>query len=306
MSSDLAVFWDDDRAAAWLVIEFERYTRDPGRVFRAADDMIRALGAMDDDLAAGFGIAIKTEPLLLDIQAGSLKTKIGTFIKDIPDEILAKGEVRPIIGHFLVRAKHEVLKALSPSPEPDFKILLPRVQLAIAHEARATGIDGLGYTPPSTPVIAEHMRAAAHATQTLNAGDSMRYEAAGDTTFLEPSPNLDDAAIDAAIIAQELTSTARMLLKVKRPDFLGDAQWDFRHGSNLIKAKITDTAWLDEFHARRVIVQPGDALEADVCVVGRYTADGELLRATHTVIRVVQIVRSDHGGPGLPFGTFTF
>ena len=93
-----------------------------------------------------------------------------------------------------------------------------------------------------------------------------------------------------------------MLLKVKRPDFLGEAQWDFRHGSNLIKARITDMGWLDEFHARRVVVQPGDALDADVHVFARYTADGELVRATYTVVHVRRVVGIDQAGSQpLPF-----
>ncbi|MBR0643320.1 hypothetical protein [Plastoroseomonas hellenica] len=262
--------------------------------------MIRALGAMDNDLAAGFGIAIETEPLLLDIQTGSLRTKLGTLIKDIPDEILAKGEIRPIIGHFLVRAKHHVLRTLE--PQTDFKILLPKVQLAIAHEAQAAGLEGLGYTPLSAPALADHMRAAARATQTLSPGDAMRYEAGGDATFLAPSSTLDDDALDEAVIAEELTSTSRMLLKVKRPDFLGEAQWDFRHGSNLIKARIVDEEWLSRFHARRVIVQPGDSLDAEVRVVARYAASGDLVRATHTIVRVLRVVSTDQSNSlSLPF-----
>lgn len=286
---------------AVLVIDFEKNTLDPARVFRAGAAMIQALAEADRTLADGFGLKLDPEPLLLDIEAGSLRTKLATFLRNTPDEILEKGEVRPLIGNFLVRSKHRLLKALDPEATPDLRLRLEQTRDAIANEAKATGFAALGYTPPPVQVIAEHLRAVSRATAMLQDGDRMRYEAGADAAFLEPSTAIDDEKLDEALTDRELVSSARMLLKIKRPDFLGDTQWDFRHGQEQIRARIADEIWLQSFRSRLVAVRPGDALDAMVRVTARYGTSGDLLRTTHTVLQVINVV-SSAGGASLPLG----
>lgn len=93
----------DFGAAALLVVEFERNTPDPARVFRAATAMIDALAEIDRNLAAGAEARLKPEPIPIDIQAGSTRTWIGNRLRDVPDDVLRAGEVRPIVGALLSR-----------------------------------------------------------------------------------------------------------------------------------------------------------------------------------------------------------
>ena len=70
-------------------------------------------------------------------------------------------------------------------------------------------------------------------------------------------------ALELADLAVKETNTAPpspMILAVRRPDYLGETQWEFRHGKRTIRAKIEDTNWLARFQDRRVDVRPGDAL----------------------------------------------
>jgi hypothetical protein len=68
-----------------------------------------------------------------------------------------------------------------------------------------------------------------------------------------------------------------MILVVKRPDFLGDARWEFRHGRLPIEAKILDGGWLADFRNGVAVLKPGDALRAMVRSRVRYGYDGELV-----------------------------
>jgi hypothetical protein len=45
-------------------------------------------------------------------------------------------------------------------------------------------------------------------------------------------------ALTDLLVKESLQSEAQMILLVKRPDFLGDARWEFRQGRLPIEAKI--------------------------------------------------------------------
>ncbi len=94
-----------------------------------------------------------------------------------------------------------------------------------------------------------------------------------------------------------------MILIVKRPDFLGDARWEFRHGRQAIDAKILDGTWLADFHNDRIVLMPGDALRAMVRSLVRYGYDGELVDSKHEITKVLEVIhplRSDQGGLFMP------
>ena len=85
-----------------------------------------------------------------------------------------------------------------------------------------------------------------------------------------------------------------MILAVRRPDYLGEAQWEFRHGKRTIRAKLTDDQWLREFQNRKVDVRPGDALR---CMVGQevsYGYDNELISETFIVTKVDQVLENQY------------
>ncbi len=53
--------------------------------------------------------------------------------------------------------------------------------------------------------------------------------------------------IEDLITSESIQSLSEMILKVKKPDFLGTSQWEFRHDNRTIIAKILDDDWLKRF-----------------------------------------------------------
>jgi len=291
-------------SSAWLVIDFERNTPDPARVFRAATAMIDALADADRMVVAGLGYQVVAEPVLLDIEVGSLRTRLGNVIRNVPDDVLAAGDLKEarkkLVGHALVRGKAALLRwcdKAADAPRADLRVTLQRAQREIDAEVRASGAAQLGYSPPPLDKLAEVMRKVDGAKAQLSRGDAMRYEAAGlDPVGLEPEKRLDEQAIEDALTDRVITNQARMILTVRRPDFLSVAQWDFKHGSEALSARIADQAWLGAFRERRVPLAPGDALDADVEVTARYAPGGGLLRKAHVIQVVHGVVPQDRGG----------
>ncbi len=89
---------------------------------------------------------------------------------------------------------------------------------------------------------------------------------------------------------ETLTSTTKMILKVKRPDYLGQSQWDFRHGKRAIAAKITDAVWLNKFQSRLVDVRPGDSLRVDMTTEVKYGHNNEVVGTSYNISHVEEVL----------------
>ncbi|MDO9312640.1 MAG: hypothetical protein Q7T85_13280 [Nitrosomonas sp.] len=64
------------------------------------------------------------------------------------------------------------------------------------------------------------------------------------------------------VLTQEvIKSSGVKIIKVKKPDYLGQSMWGFVYDGKFIEAKITHNEWLYEFQSRRLSVNPGDSLK---------------------------------------------
>ena len=91
-----------------------------------------------------------------------------------------------------------------------------------------------------------------------------------------------------------------MFLKIKKPDYLGASQWDVRHDGRTIQVSIVDHQWLRDFQNRRVVIHPGDSIEADIEWVVNYGYDGEVVSSHYTVHRVIGVRHNTGEQSNLP------
>jgi hypothetical protein len=66
--------------------------------------------------------------------------------------------------------------------------------------------------------------------------------------------------------------------------------WEFRHEGRSLEAKVSDLDWLRNFRDGVVVLHPGDALRAVVDVTVRYGCDGEVVSASYTIVKVMDVV----------------
>ena len=85
-------------------------------------------------------------------------------------------------------------------------------------------------------------------------------------------------------------SKSVMILKVKKPDFLGESMWEFKYENRTIEAKFSDVAWLQKFRERAVILRPGDAIKALVETEVKYSFEGDVMFTTHKILAVHEII----------------
>ena len=59
--------------------------------------------------------------------------------------------------------------------------------------------------------------------------------------------SLSPSQINEIIVREQSASDAPMILRVKKPDFLGDSMWEFQFAGRSIPAKMADLDWLKRF-----------------------------------------------------------
>jgi hypothetical protein len=287
-----------------LVIDFERGTPNPQRVFQAADAMITAFQVLDKTLCAAVDSHIEPVMLLEDIEAGSIKAWLGNQLSRIDDEGLKDLDWKPIVGKYLVRAKYAVIR-WSNKEGTDANILgLARELRTIASETDVKHIPD--YAPPLVQELADGIKKIETAKSFLLPKDrmSLTSDAEGKLEF-NLAIKWGDQEL-SSLSVKEATKFEKMpiTLIVKRPDYLGKSKWEFRFGKKTLSSKIEDQDWLARFQSRAIDVRPGDALRCLATIEHKYGFDNELIAEEYTVTKVEEVLvnQLQQGSLGLEGG----
>jgi hypothetical protein len=73
--------------------------------------------------------------------------------------------------------------------------------------------------------------------------------------------------IEDLLTKERLEACMQMILKVKKPDYLGESKWEFKHENKTIPMKILDIDWLKAFQNREIDIRPGDSIRAEVQII---------------------------------------
>ena len=84
-----------------------------------------------------------------------------------------------------------------------------------------------------------------------------------------------------------------MFYLIKKPDFLGESAWNFRHGTKSVTVKILHKEWLEKFHSGQVPVVPGDSLNVLVRQTSKYNRNGYLISDNLEIIEVINVIHNN-------------
>jgi hypothetical protein len=274
-----------------IEVAFTPGTPDPSRVFRSMTALIDSFQRFDKELVQSIDNAIEPILLLEDIEAGSIRTWLRNAISSVDDSALKDGDWKKVVGSYLLKAKHIVVKKLEGKTEITNRNDIKEIEAEILDAARATDIQRIPtYRPlPETKivqVIAQLGTALAHLTAT----DSAKLiTAEGEAAFnlaLRVSPD----SLRDLLVKESLSHEAVWILKVKRPDYLGESMWDFKLGDHPMQAKISDLEWLRNFQERNIDVRPGDAVRAIVRQTIHYGYEADIVYEHHEVLKVLEVI----------------
>ena len=278
-------------------IDFDRSTPNPERVFIAMTDIIQAFRSIDHGFIQSIDSKIEPVLMLEDIEASSLKVWLRSVLEAVDDDALKSLDWKKQVGKYLVKGKYILLDFLNKRTEITDAKEIRAVQMKLLQAAEETHVNQFPvYTPISTSQLIDGINRLSKATNSLGENDKVEYlSEEGDASFnmtMEFSPE----NIEQLMTRETLSNTSRMILKVKRPDYLGTAQWDFKHDTRTIQAKIEDDGWLGRFQSRLVDVRPGDSVRADVRIDVRYGHDMAVIGTHYAITNVVEIIRDYEDG----------
>lgn len=286
-------------AAFAIEIDFVKGKGDPSRPFRTMVELTEALASFDRDLVKSVDATIEPILLLENIQTGSIRSWFVTVLRSTDDTALASGEWKRIVGTFAVKAKYALLKRLEGAASVTDPELLDSIQTELLKEAENTNVRGLpGYAPMSRTRIAAHIAEITTSLEYLSDEDSASFQSPSEGTVpFNRALRVVPEEMTKLLAARTVINTNEMILKVKKPDYLGSSMWEFRHEGHPLEAKIADTAWLTEFHKHGARVVPGSALRALVQIELSYDMENEALPARYTVLEVLEVLPPPEAPP---------
>lgn len=277
-------------------IEFARGEGDPTRVFRSMAGLIDAFQRLDGHLAPMLGASVRTSLVLQDIEAASLKSRLRTVIDAIPDEPLQQGDIKKLIGHFLLKGKHTILDWCGERNEISDREDVKRLEADLTKLAHDTDIKLLpAYAQIDTPSLLSDISAVNDAMAPLEKRDRATFASLEGRSSFNPDLVVSGEVIREIVTRERLENTGERILKVKKPDYLGTSKWTFKYGTLTIEAKICDEYWLDNFQKGLVELGPGDSLRVTLYEEVSYGYDNEVVHTEYEVRKVDVVVRGPKG-----------
>lgn len=254
--------------------------------------IIEAFEEFDNDLVKHIDNKIETILLLEDVEKGSLKAKLINILKGIPDEAIEEFEWKKLVGHYLLKAKYIILDRLEGKVILTDAEEIEAIEMEISKIASETGVDKIPtYVPTNKKILIKNISNINESIKDLNEKDQAYVKSdLGDAKF-NLTLSIDSENLEELLTNESIKSNTKMILKVKKPDYLADSQWTFKHGSKTINAKITDLEWLANFHNRKIDVRPQDSLVCEVEINAKYDHNYELIGSTHEIVKVIRLIQ---------------
>lgn len=280
-----------------IIIDFKKDSPNPERIFQTMSELIKSFQKLDNILIDSIDSNIEPIILLEDVETGSLKTWLRTVLKNTPDEALSNLDWKPAVGQFLVKAKYIILNRLEGKTLITDAQVIEDIQYEILDAAEETKVKAMpNYHPIQTKKLLTGIDDINKSLQYLDKGDSATYQTGTNSATFNLSLDLSAETLEDLLTVETIENDAIMILKVNKPDYLGDSMWTLKHENKTINAKIVDKNWLLSFQQRKVDVRPGDSLKCNVHITVKYGKDMSVIRTIHEIREVIKTINLDDKG----------
>lgn len=275
-----------------LVIDYSPGQSRALDVLGGAMALVLAIDELDAALLSSIDSELEPVSVLNDVQHSSLRVLLARVLRSVPDEYLGSLEWKKWLGGLLVKGKYLLLQhtdADAPMLESVIRNLEPEYRAAPSL---------IGYAPPAVKGVQAALGNVSRARQRLSGQRVVVQTELGDVELRE-SPAA--ATADEPVVEAALTNKGREFLKVRAPDMVGQAQWTVIRNGRSARVDILHKTWLDDYHARRVTLLPGDSLDCTYEEVVRYDAQRNEVGRSLSIIEVHAVVSPPAQGR-LPLG----
>lgn len=275
-----------------IEIDFAKNTKRPERVFYTLGEIIKNFQILDSHLVESIDSKIQPILLLEDIESGSIRAWLKNGIESIDDDALKNLDIKQVVGAYLVKAKHTIVNFLEGKSTITDRKQLINLEQELLELARETDMLTVpSYHPIGRNKLINGIQSMSDALSSLSQKDKASFITRNsDKAPFNLEFNLTPETIDDLFVRDSLKSRNQMIIKVKKPDYLGDSKWGFRHDVKSFDAKILDEKWLCQFQNRKVDIRPGDSIKARVLTELNYGFDGELVSEKFFIEEIMETI----------------
>ena len=275
-----------------VTINYERGRSDPVQVFSAMTELLRAFKGMDRLLVGAVAPEAEVSTVIEDIEAASITAWIKNILNKADDDAIKSMDVRKAIGIYLVKAKYTIIKfADNYQTWADGR---RREQLradltALAEQAR---VPTLALPQVEIDNLEGPINELQAAKERLGNGESITVRGEDMPDFEINVRNSERIKLSAEPTGEEEVDggSAEMLLLIRKPDLIGKAKWEFKHGKQSISAAISDEDWMARFHRGEVVLAPGSEMRAAVRLTYQRDDRSSLTGVEYSVTKVIDVV----------------
>ncbi|MEO0406615.1 MAG: hypothetical protein AAF289_04610 [Cyanobacteria bacterium P01_A01_bin.135] len=273
-------------------INYDKNSVSPSRVFIGLSKLIEATESSSRMFLGGLpGIEVEPALILERVQEGSITAWLRNTFK-FKDSDKSSINFNPKAASRFLQQSNITLIEIGQASQSEEEILqgVERLRSRIYNtnkdEIPVTGLPIV--TAPKSRDILMSLQEYQLAEQSLLGNGSASYVTMSGVEVSFDFPfEFSSGAIQDALTAATTTNVNELILKVKKPDYLGSSMWEFKLDKN-ISASISDEEWLERFRNREITLLPGDSIRAQVQITINYDKDGEVISQDYDVVEVLE------------------
>jgi len=275
-----------------LKIDFDKNTENPSRLFKSMSLLIDSFKDFDSLLSRTLDNKINTIQILDEIKVGSLITSLKNFILIDDQKNLGDKVNQDSVQRYYNNCKLKVFETINDNKTIDNLKIVEKLEKDLENVAIETGVKNtILYHPVDKIDLVQNLKNISDSVKDLNDSDNVIYLNDKDNpTKINKNCEVHIDKIEEALIDREDEIILPLILKIKKPDYLGESKWELKFGRQSIDAKILDDNWLNDFHKRKILTAPGDSLDCNVKQINKYDKKGNLLDTIYEILNIKSII----------------
>lgn len=273
-------------------LAFEPHAHDPSRIFRSMGKAIDAFKKLDVMLGRAIHSSAHVTQALEALETGSIFTRLQSVLEfDESDDLEEEPPDESAAEAYVEDGRVELLDSMRDNPEITDVRQLDAIRQRLYGVAERCGLAGrFSYSAPQDNELSETIESIEAANESLEPHERFTYTSQQREVEVPRGTRLSTDEIAESRVEQTIENDVTLILKIKRPDFLGTSRWDMKHGTKTIQVRIEDDEWLADFHAKNAPVTPGDSLNSQVLVREQYDRFGELVKEDYVITKVNAVI----------------
>jgi hypothetical protein len=269
--------------------------KNPVEAFGQIAKMYEKLLSIDQQILYNIYPGAKLEYELIDLEYSSIKSKVNQILKSIPDDVL-KDILNPakLFGHLLVYVKRRLIKATETNEVQSIESL-QKVTTDINKEIKKLPVDNIIILEINNYFVLNAINELGIEGRKLKKDEYFEYKSKAGNARIGNNSSVNMAKLLYELGGQTVEQQRIETLKVKTLDLLSDkASWKLIRQGKQIEVKILHKEWLDDYHSRKIIIQPNDYLRVDLKIT--YTTNPNTLKPiiTYEALKVLEVIPPDN------------